>query len=229
MTVRLITQAPLPQAQTLQQSRQQPAGPAAAAGASAFARTLCDPPPPLPSGKPQPGGVSPCVACLRFQAPGSNVAVVVVQHAHRAAFKRTACCTGVAARRDAAAQAVSHCRQADREDFDDELVEEIFGFHTPSPDDVVLAARSQATGRSAAASEPATTRRPVEDLRSVPAGDTAAAAAARPQPSAALQNAKPAAISAKAASSRPCAPRRPEAAAESGPAAAAAATAGTAS
>lgn len=113
-------------------------------------------------------------------------------------------------------------REAEREQYDDELVEEIFGFHTPSPDDVVLAARSQATGRSAAASdEPPSATCPAEVSHSMPAGDTAAAAATRPQPSAAPQIAKPAATSAKAASSRPYAPRRPEAAAEAPMAAAA--------
>jgi hypothetical protein len=118
-------------------------------------------------------------------------------------------------------------RQADREQYDDELVDEIFGFHTPSPDDIVLAARSQATGKSAAASEePPDTRHPAAVSLTVPAGDIATAAATRPQPSAAAQIAKPAATSAKAAASRPYVPKEPEAAAEA-PTAAAAAAEGT--
>jgi hypothetical protein len=80
VTVRLITQAPLPKAQAQHQSRQQSTGPAAAAGASAFARTLCDPPPRLPSGKPQPGGVYIYLASLPFHACGPRLLLSSLMH-----------------------------------------------------------------------------------------------------------------------------------------------------
>jgi hypothetical protein len=76
VTVRFITQALLPTDTGAKQ--QQPAGPAAAAGASAFARTLCDPPPRLPSGKPQPGGVSNFLFACAFVHVGPNTANIVV-------------------------------------------------------------------------------------------------------------------------------------------------------
>ncbi len=112
---------------------------------------------------------------------------------------------GVPARRDEAAQAVQASSRAEPE-YDDEMVDMIFGFTTPSPDDSVLAARAGATGRPAPAA---------------PSAAAPAAAAAAAPASAALQHgqhqaapasaAKPKAKSAKAAPSRAVVPKAPAA------------------
>lgn len=99
-----------------------------------------------------------------------------------------------------------------QEKYDDELVEEIFGFHTPSPDDVVLAARAQATGIPAAPAVPI----------AAPAEAAASAPASQPQKQTpAPKPKKQPATSAKAAGSRAYTPQRPAATAEPSAAAAA--------
>ena len=101
---------------------------------------------------------------------------------------------GSQAHRDEAAQAVLASAQAEIE-HDDELVSATFDFSTPSPDDVVLAARAGATGRAAPAAAPDT------------ADVAASAMAARSSAETTASESKPAARSAKAAPNRAVAPR----------------------
>lgn len=177
----------------------QTAMPAAPAGASAFARTLVEPPPALPNGRPQPGGVCFTICMLCSITVCSGTVRPMISHDRRVmtAFVDA----GNAVRKGEAAQAVLASRSAQPE-YDDELVDEIFGFDSPSPDDVVLAARAQATGRPAAS--PAAPAAPKSTTAAVPApaGSSAPGAQAQQQPARLKQPAK----SAKAAPGRPFAP-----------------------